>query len=195
MNSDFQQDYTCKTKQKKPKPKQTPQKTKPNQKKQHTKQLQQLKVKYTMTWWYLECPSVLNLAVAHSVLTYYSQTIHKRQVGCLTLNHFKGETAKLMIKIGISEVINVTFPSTYVTHSDRLGRDPHQAVCSGGQEIFIYALSKHMIYTWYKRWRENSSQVNKSEIVCPREMQYDYRIRAWETWLSCVFLKGEKKGM
>lgn len=26
-------------------------------------------------------------------------------------------------------------------------------------------------------------------------MQYDYSIRAWETWLSHVFLKGEKQGI
>lgn len=36
---------------------------------------------------------------------------------------------------------------------------------AGGQEIFICPLSKYMIYTWYKRWRENSTQVNKSEIA------------------------------
>lgn len=66
---------------------------------------------------------------------------------------------------------------------------------AGGQETFIYPLSKHVIYTWYKRWRENSTQVNKSEIVNPREMQYYYRIRDWETWLSCVFLKEEKEGI
>lgn len=67
---------------------------------------------------------------------------------------------------------------------------------TGGHKTFIGPLSKdNMIYAWYKRWRENSTQVNKTEIVCPRERQYDYRIRAWETWLSYVFLKGEKEGV
>lgn len=62
-----------------------------------------------------------------------------------------------------------------------------------GQETFTCPLSKHMVYPWYRRWRENSTQVNKPEIVCPREMQYDYTIRAWETWLSYVFLKEERE--
>jgi len=47
------------------------------------------------------------------------------------------------------------------------------------QERFICPLSKHnVIYTWCKWWRESSSQENKPEIVCPRETEYDYRIRA-----------------
>lgn len=46
---------------------------------------------------------------------------------------------------------------------------------AGGQETFICPLSKHMIYIWYKRWRENSSQINKAEIAYP-SMQNDYRL-------------------